>query len=609
MEYAAKTTMAGAEPRRTDGYLRIEDYAAIGDGRTLALVGADGSIDWMCLPELDAPSIFAAVLDPADGGSFFLRPSIPYEVRRSYLAQTNVLCSEFTTAEGVVRVTEALTVDTAQNAPWRELVREVEGLSGTVPMEWRMRPRFDHGRQAAAPVPLAGSLVWRHEQLQVALRCWDAGRPEVTDGAAHGAFVVGPGAHAMLALIAGDDVAIPSPKRVEVERRLRATAELWRSWVQRTSYDGPWKEAVERSLLALRLLADGRSGAIAAAGTTSLPEVVGGQRNYDYRFGWVRDLSFTVDALLRVGMRELAHASVTWLLGAVARTHPRIDPVYALTGDVVRSQTTLHLPGYLATAPVHVGNQAGSQLQLGGFGDLLETVWRYADTGHILSPSTGERLADSVDLLCAIWEKEDAGLWELGQEAHYTTSKIGCWSALERLLDLVRQGQVPPRHVERWQAERGRIREFIETRLWSDSRRSYIMKAGSEKLDCGVLLAARRGFADPRGPRMTATIDAIQSELHAGGPLYYRYSGMEEEENAFLACSFWMVEALALAGRRDEAAAIMEPLVALANDVGLYTEEMEPGSHAMRGNFPQALTHLALISAAAILSLPPTEAG
>jgi GH15 family glucan-1,4-alpha-glucosidase len=303
-------------------------------------------------------------------------------------------------------------------------------------------------------------------------------------------------------------------------------------------------------------------------------------------------------------MEELSHESLGWLLKAVERTHPRVDPVYALTSEVVRSQRQLALAGYRGSRPVHVGNQAGSQLQLGGFGDLLETIWRYADSGHILSPHLGERLADSADLLCAIWRNEDAGLWELGENAHYATSKIGCWTALERLLDLVGQEQVPARHLELWRAERERIHEFIEQRLWSDSRCSYVMKAGSEMLDCGVLIAARRGFADPRGPRMTATIDALRSELHAEGPLFYRYSGMREEENAFLACSFWMVEALALAGRRDEATEIMDAMVSLANDVGLYTEEMEPGSHAGRGNFPQALTHLALISAAAILNEP-----
>jgi GH15 family glucan-1,4-alpha-glucosidase len=242
-------------------------------------------------------------------------------------------------------------------------------------------------------------------------------------------------------------------------------------------------------------------------------------------------------------MRELVHASVSWLLGAVARTHPRVDPVYALTGEVVRSQRTIGLPGHCGTFSVHIGNQAGSQLQLGGFGDVLETVWSYADTGHVLSRQAGERLADCADLLCAIWHNEDAALWKLDDYAHYATSKIGCWAALEPLLDLVHREQAPARHTQMWRTERDRIRGIIERRLWSDSRQSYVMKPDSEMLDCGVLLAARRGFGDPRGPRMTATIDAIRSELHAGGTLFYRYSRMREQENAFLACSFWMVEA------------------------------------------------------------------
>jgi GH15 family glucan-1,4-alpha-glucosidase len=565
-------------------------------------VGSDGSIDWMCLPNLDAGSVFGALLDPLDGGSFSLSPSIPYEVRRSYLPGTNVLQSEFTTAQGVVRVLDALTLDTAQNAPWRELMRQVEVVSGTVPVEWRVRPRFGYGQRSRDPVRQLGDLLWRDSRLQLALKTWDAGEPQPDGGTIRGSVEIESGQRAMLVLLASDEPALPSPAREDVERRLRATIELWREWVQRTSHEGPWRDAVERSLLAIRLLADGRSGAITAAGTTSLPEAIGAQRNYDYRFGWVRDLSFTVDALLRVGMRELAHASVSWLLDAERRTHPRIDPVYALNGEVVRSQRQIPLPGYRGTGPVHVGNQAGAQLQLGGFGDLIETIWRYADAGHVLAPATGERLADCADLLCAIWQNEDAGLWELDDYAQYTTSKVGCWTALERTLSLVEAGQVPARHVARWGSARDRIRDFIERRLFSDARQSYVMKAGSGALDCGVLLAARRGYTDPEGARMVGTIEAIRSELHAGGPLLYRYSGMREEENAFLACSFWMVEALALAGRRDEAAEIMDAAVALSNDVGLYSEEMEPGSHAMRGNFPQALTHLALINAAAILS-------
>jgi GH15 family glucan-1,4-alpha-glucosidase len=411
-----------------------------------------------------------------------------------------------------------------------------------------------------------------------------------------GEIAMAAGDQAMLALLSTDDEPLHIPNRDAVERRLQETAQVWRTWVSRHTHDGPWRDALERSLLAIRLLADGRTGAIAAAGTSSLPEVIGGERNYDYRFGWVRDLCFTLDALLAVGMEQVSQSAVTWLLSATGHSHPRIDPVYTLAGEVVRSQSELPLAGYRRTVPVHVGNDAGSQLQLGGFGDMLETIAVFVRHGHILPISVGERLADVGDLLARLWRNEDSGFWELGQSAHYGTSKLGCWVAFDRLLDLVERGQVPARHVDRWRHERDEVRRFIDRHLYAPERNAYLFKQGGGELDCGMLLAARRSFG--AGSRIIGTIDAIRSELHAEGPLFYRYSGMQEQENAFLACSFWMVEAMAIEGRVDEAAELMDAAVGLASDVGLYAEEMEPGSHAMRGNLPQALTHLALISAA-----------
>lgn len=587
-----------AEPRRTDGFLPIEDYGVVGDGRSVVLIGSDGSIDWMCAPEIDSPSLFGALLDPVDGGSFSLAPADPFEVERRYLPQTNILQTEFRTAGGRVRVTEAMTIDTSQTAPWRELVRQVEGLSGTVAMEWRLRPRFEYGQVSVEPQQFEDFFVYRNGGLQVGLRTWDAGTPAAEGELLSGRFEVGEAQRAMLVLVASDGAAITRPRRQEVERRLNSTAGLWEEWVSRTDYEGPWRDAVQRSLLALRLLADGRTGAITAAGTTSLPEAVGGKRNFDYRFGWVRDLSFTVDALLEVGMQELAHASVDWLLDSVAQTRPRVDPVYTLTSKVVRSQSQLPMAGYRGSTPVLLGNQAGSQLQLGGFGDLIETIRRFVECGHVLAPEAGERIADSLDLLCAIWRHDDAGLWELGNYAQYATSKISCWTAFKRGLQLAEEGQIPDRHAERWRHELDAVHEYIESELWSERKQSYLMKAGSEMLDCGVLLAARRGYADPKGARMNGTIDALRRELHAEGPLFYRYSGMQDQENAFLACSFWMAEALSLAGRTDEAREIMDGMMELTGPLGLLSEEMEPESHALRGNFPQALTHLALISAA-----------
>ena len=592
------TSVTPVTPERRDGYLRLGEYAAIGDGRTLALVGIDGSIDWMCLPDLDGSSIFGALLDPEAGGRFVVAPATPFEVSRRYLDRSNVLETTFSTAEGEVRVTDALTLDKSQVASWRELVRRVESLSGDVPMRWGFKPRFGPDAQAPDAASDHGAGVFRRGTLQVGLQCWNVPR----GGQHSGEFMARPGESSLLVMTAVSGEPLPLPGRDAVERRLADTSDVWRSWTAQHTYRGPWTGAVERSLLALRLLVSARTGAIAAAGTTSLPEVIGGDRNYDYRYGWVRDTSFSLDALLAVGMDELAHASVSWLLDATSRTHPRIDPVYTLDGAVLRSQSPVSGPGYRATRPVHLGNQAGSQLQLGGFGDLLETISSYTARGHVLPPAIGERLADVVDLLCLIWQREDAGLWELGQRAHYGTSKLGCWVAFSRLLRLAECGQAPSRHLDRWRQERERVRQFIERRLWSEAKGSYLQKCSSEALDCGMLLAARRGFADPRGPRMNGTIDAIRRELGAGGPLLYRYSGMEDQENAFLACSFWLVEALALANRHEEAAEAMDELVGLANDVGLYSEEIEPGSKELRGNLPQALTHLSLINAAAIFA-------
>jgi GH15 family glucan-1,4-alpha-glucosidase len=465
-------------------------------------------------------------------------------------------------------------------------------------MNWRFEPRFDYGRGIPDFERASDAIVAHQAPLQVAMKTWDAGATQLTGGAAFGAFTATEGTQTILAMIATNEPTLPVPSREQLGRRLDDTAQVWRSWVTRHTYEGPWRDAVERSLLAIRLLADTRTGAIAAAGTTSLPEVLGAERNYDYRFGWVRDLCFTLDALLSVGMEELTQASVQWLLKATDHSHPRVDPVYALDGTVVRSQQSLPLVGYRRTGPVHLGNNAGGQLQLGGFGDLLETICIYVAHGHLLAPDAAERLADIADLLTHLWRQEDSGLWELGDTAHYGTSKLGVWVAFDRLLELVDRGQAAARHVSRWRRARDEARDFIERRLYSSERNAYLFRADSSGLDCGMLLAARRRFNDPTDPRLTGTIDAIRRELHAEGPLFYRYSGMQDEENAFLACSFWMVEALAMTGRVDEAAELMDAMIGLASDVGLYSEEMEPGTHAMRGNFPQALTHLALINAA-----------
>jgi GH15 family glucan-1,4-alpha-glucosidase len=334
-----------------------------------------------------------------------------------------------------------------------------------------------------------------------------------------------------------------------------------------------------------------------------LPERLGGDRNYDYRFSWVRDASFSLDAFAALGFREQLHGSLSWLLGASEASHPRIDVFYAVDGSVPPGARELDLHGYRGSAPVTVGNDAAGQLQLGSYGDLLDTVWTYVDHGNALDRETATRMCETADFLCRIWRHGDSGIWELADEArHYTTSKIGCWVALDRALRMADCGEIDDAGVDRWRREAGAVREFVETRCWSSERRSYRFHAEADALDASVLLAARMGYADPAGDRLQGTIAAIRDELGAGGPLLYRYSGQQDEEGAFLACSFWLIEALALSGRVDAAAAEMDAMLARANDVGLFSEEIDPTTGELLGNFPQGLTHLALINAAACVA-------
>jgi GH15 family glucan-1,4-alpha-glucosidase len=604
---SAAPTLSDEQPlsaagERRDGYLPIGAYAAIGDGCTAGLVGSDGAIDWLCVPHLDDQPVFASLLDAPSGGRFVLVPAANFAIERRYLPRSNVLETTFHTADGAVRVTDALTIGAGGLGLSPELVRRVEGLAGRVRMRWVFEPRLSFGSSRVGLHRAGASVLAQGASLQMALGMWDVGDPVVEHGTAAAEFEIQDGGSALLVLEAADSQTLTMPSRDRAERRLRETVEVWSARMQGHSYDGPWRDAVERSLLAISLLTDGRTGAIAAAATSSLPETLGGERNFDYRFGWVRDASFALDALLRIDVQEPTGAAMDWLLRATRRTHPRVDPVYTLGGEVLRSQSSLDLTGYRGSRPVNVGNQAGAQLQLGGFGDLMEAVWNYVSRGHLLAPDAGERIADFADLLCVIWRQDDAGLWELGKRADYASSKIGCWTAFRRAVELAEEGHIPARHLERWRTQRDAVRSHVEDRLFSSRRGSYLMKADATAVDCATLLAARRGFVDPEHTRLEGTIDAILEELHAGGPLLYRYSGMQNSENAFLACSFWMVEALAAVGRLDEAAEFMEGTAGLANDVGLYSEEIVPQTGELRGNFPQALSHLALISAAATLS-------
>jgi GH15 family glucan-1,4-alpha-glucosidase len=586
----------------------IGAYAAIGDGRTVALVAADGSVDFMSLPSIHCPTTFAAMLDPDKGGRFVLAPKGRFEASREYVHRTNVLQTTYRAKGGVVRVTEALTLQDGGLLPWVEHARRIEGLDGSVEMEWRVEPRFDWGRQEPTITRRNDVLVAEGADVQLAVHSWGAGEVRAGGDALCGEFEIAAGDSALLALVASHEQPLHSPGRDHVEARLDAVSKVWERWLGMWAYDGPWEEEVARSALALKLLIYAPDGGIAAAPTTSLPEVVGGDKNYDYRYAWVRDSAFTLDALMRLGLPEQVQESFSWLLRAVRETAPDLRPFYSLEGGIPsRLETLDHLRGYKGSEPVRYGNAASNQLQLGSWGDLLETADLYVSDGNVLDQDTGQMLADCVDRVTTLWQDEDSGMWELDELRHYTGSKMTVWTAIDRAVGLAENGQLPSHHLAQWREERERLHDWIEAHAWSDELGAYRGWAGEEKLDASVLRAVRQGY--PVEERLGRTVDAIRERLSAAPGLVYRTSEHVGEEGAFVACSFWIVEALARLGRVDEACETMEQVLPYANDLGLFSEQIDPGSGDLLGNFPQGLSHLALINAAGAIQDASSRAG
>jgi GH15 family glucan-1,4-alpha-glucosidase len=447
----------------------------------------------------------------------------------------------------------------------RELVRLVDAVEGRVPMRWRFAPRRDG----------------------VELRTWDAGE---------GLFELEPGRRATFAL------AETPPTREDAERRLERASARWMDWAARAEYHGPWREPVLRSALALKLLAYSPTGAILAAPTTSLPERIGGDRNWDYRYSWLRDGIYTMRALLLLGYREEARAFFDWELDALLRSSPEVKPLYRIDGSVDGNEQELDLQGYRSSRPVRVGNAASDQLQLDVYGHVLESAARLRGEVGSLGPEAGRELARLADFVAEAWRDPDAGIWEVRGERHdFVQSKAMCWTALDRAASLGEEGAVPG-DAARWRREADAIREWIETEGWSEARQSYVRAPElGEELDASLLSLPLCAYARAADPRFLSTADAIRRELGAGGPLLYRTRELGAQEGAFLTCSFWLVDALGRAGRRDEGNQLMGQLVELANDVGLYAEMIDPDTGEHLGNFPQGLVHLALVNAAVSL--------
>jgi GH15 family glucan-1,4-alpha-glucosidase len=582
-------------PQRTDGYAPIADYALIGDGRSLALVALDGSIDWLCLPDVDAPPVLAALLDAERGGSFVLRPKGEFHARRRYADDSNVLETVYATPNGTVKVTEAFLTDGGALLPWSELVRQVECLEGKVDMEWRLSARPRWGRvQPTAEIRENVALVeWDGDAI--AVLTYDCGTAKTGGPDVHGTFSLESPSTALLAALYFDDAPYAVPPRAELEVRLDRTRAYWQTYTREIPYDGPWLEAVRRSVLAQRLLTFDPTGAIVAAATTSLPERIGGNRNWDYRYSWVRDTCFALESLLAVRLSVECQRSLAWVIAA-SRRSDRLQPMYTLRADPELPREDVDFEGYRGSRPVRVGNDAQRQLQLGGYADILDAAYRFCGAGHVLDPASSVRCAELADDVCKLWGEDDAGIWEVEPRA-YTESRIACWSALDHAIELAGHGRLRDDGMKEWKRSRDEIRDWIEAHAWSEERGAYVLYPGSDELDASILLGARFGYFAPGDERFRATLEALRREL-GRGPFLYRTSGLRGEEGCFLACSFWLVDALAREGRLDEARELMDELVAASNDVGLYAEQVDPSTREHLGNFPQALTHLSLILAA-----------
>ncbi len=587
---------------RTDGFLPLAQYGALGDGRSVALSGADGSIDWWCVPNMDSPPLFDRLLDEDQGGRFVLQPDKPFTVERRYLEDSNVLETVFATENGCARLTESMNSGTAGRLPWAELARRIDGLSGTVRLGLIMRP----GRRGNTVSPyhstIGGRFVFHVGGVLGLFIHSDGVRCDWSDEGVTGEVSVTAGERRTVAVVAGRDEPLIAPSIDEVDQRIDVSDQAWRVWCKGVSFEGNDRKAFLRSALALKLLLYSPSGAIAAAATTSVPESIGGVKNYDYRYAWVRDAGYTIKAFLTAGLQAEAKAALSWLLDQLRHSGTKV--VYTLDGRSVPGVTAAAMPGYRGSRPVVTGNAATDQRQHGVYGDIFETASCFVDSGNILDRTSAELLSHLADDCADRWRTPDAGMWELDEEQHYTMSKISCWQALARAVELADKGQLPTTCRDRWLRERDRIEAWIEAECWSETKKAFVMYPGSDKLDASLALAVRFGF-DGR-ERLSQTLDAIDRELGAG-PFHYRYSGMREQEGCFLACSFWMVAARAQLGHRQEARARFDRLAAaLSHGHGVLAEMVDPASGAFLGNLPQGLSHLSHLMALSVLNERPS---
>jgi len=588
--------------------LPIEDYALIGDCHTAALVGRDGSIDWLCLPRFDSGACFAALLGKPGHGRWLIAPAATVlSTRRRYREGTLILETEFETDEGAVRIVDCMP---PSNERW-DVLRVIEGLRGRVAMRMELVVRFDYGsivpwvrRPDHTLLLTAGpDTLELHTPVMV--------RGENMKTVAEFQVSAGERTHFSLNYRPSHEA---TQQGIDAQQTLAATEREWRKWSERCTFHGRWRDAVLRSLITLKALTYAPTGGIVAAPTTSLPEQPGGVRNWDYRYCWLRDATFTLNALVLAGYRDEAVAWREWLLRAAAGSPQDLQTLYSVTGARRLDEYELDwLPGYGGATPVRLGNAASKQFQLDVYGEVMDTLHLARSAGLEPEPAAWSIQRALLEFLESSWKEPDEGIWEIrGPRRHFTHSKVMAWVAFDRAVkDAERYGLDGP--LERWRQSRDSIHAQVCAAGFDARRNTFVQSYGSSHLDASLLLIPQVGFLPCEDARIRGTIAAIERELLVDG-LVQRYStatgvdALPQGEGTFLPCSFWLADCLVLSGRRKEGEALFERLLALGNDVGLMAEEYDPQGRHMLGNFPQALTHMALINTARLLSIPEQQA-
>lgn len=593
-----------------DRYRPIADYAIIGDTRTAALIASNGSLDWCCCPRFDRPAVFGKLLDAEKGGRFRIGPRERYTFSRSYAGETNVLTTTYSVDNGRFRVTDFMPLSAPEqtgSAP-REgrtrILRRVEGLSGESDVEIEFRPAFHFGQAHTSIEVSPRGAVARDNQVSLVLHSPVALRAHGVEGA-YARYRIKAGERLDFCADYNPPVSESGDGEVDFDALLAGTLDYWRDWAGRCTYQGPYRHLVQRCALVLKLLTYAPSGAIIAAPTTSLPEEIGGSRNWDYRFTWIRDSSLILHALMSIGYHHESHAFFDWLESLCIACCGDLQIVYTVAGEAELPESILaHLDGYRGSRPVRVGNAAARQKQLDIYGELLDAVHFCYEAMRPPRPEFWQILRDVADQAAARWREPDEGIWEVrtGQQ-HFLYSKLQCWVALDRAIRMAERG-VLSADLDRWRRTRDEIRSAILTQGYDQQLGAFVQAFGVKALDASALTIPLLGFLPAADARVRSTVFKIRDQLGRGG-LVYRYlneDGVPGSEAAFALCNFWLVDNLVLLGQVDEARQLFEKIIGYGNDVGLFSEEFDPVSGELLGNYPQGFTHLALIRSAVNLA-------